>query len=57
MRIRGRRKRGGKPVDFEWERDGLSTYLRIIDASGKAVAVVDLDPESLHILANSYTTA
>jgi hypothetical protein len=57
MKVSGKRKRGGKPVEFEWEKEGLFTYLRIVDASGKAVAVVDIDPNSLRALADGYGLA
>ncbi len=50
----GKRKRGGRRVEFTWQKVGLYRYLEIIDQSGKKLAVVEMDPVTLDGLVKDY---
>ncbi len=54
MRYFGKRKRGGKRVELAWQNDGLNRYLEVTDASGKKLAVIELDPATVQLLLKDY---
>ena len=54
MRKLGNRKKSGTPVFYRFEKKGLNSYLHICDASGKAMAVPQIERDVLLQLLMDY---
>lgn len=54
MRKLGNRKKGGAPVYYEFVKSGLTTFLYIYDASGKASAVPSIERDVLLQMLKDY---